>query len=540
MTIVRLMYVAAFAAASCGLSGCAGKQLSFGKVFAKNDSGETVSTQPAPRVDDAGLAKKTTARKSAFLDPPGAASEQSLGPGNPVADSSNNIELAGYEQQLKDRLDPPTFDAVMAEFRDVSPEHRADWLNMLATIEPKLVPQMLVAHRAWVSGPPPTDAAARTSPGGTSPENFVTYPPERPAGPPVIQPASDSNYVAQQPASPTGRPVIAPGLPIERPMPQTTPPVTHQQQSGETAAAARAVVHASNEAPSPASLWPPNDMPAQPIRQTGFVEMPAAVAPAVGRDAASPEAADTEGRYALANDWDTRLHRLIDAIEQELAATDASESAESIAELQVYLRMLYLMDGQQTRALQAIPGLEPSHQEFWTQMFWGLTNYFDKEGIPDPGHRATETITQMRSAIERLKPESRLQLRNATFSHKINSFGDYEQFARDEFDAGQPVLVYVEVQNFSSQMGGDSRYKTRLRSTIEIHKAGRGPDSGLVHTQEFPATEDTCRNLRQDYFHSYRLDLPADLSPGPHVVKLMVEDEISQRIATTSLSFVVK
>ena len=47
--------------------------------------------------------------------------------------------------------------------------------------------------------------------------------------------------------------------------------------------------------------------------------------------------------------------------------------------------MLYLMSGQQERALQAIPGLDPADQEFWQQTFWGLTNYFDSASIPCGG-----------------------------------------------------------------------------------------------------------------------------------------------------------
>src|SRR5690606_23974771 len=75
-----------------------------------------------------------------------------------------------------------------------------------------------------------------------------------------------------------------------------------------------------------------------------------------------------------------QLARLISTTEAEVAQLPAGETEaqkQTYIEKQVYLRMLYLMSGQQERALQAIPAIEPADQEFWQQTFWGLANYFD-------------------------------------------------------------------------------------------------------------------------------------------------------------------
>jgi len=53
-------------------------------------------------------------------------------------------------------------------------------------------------------------------------------------------------------------------------------------------------------------------------------------------------------------------------------------------------------------------------------------------------------------------------------------------------------------------------------------------------------TEDRCRSIRGDYFHSYRLDLPAHLTPGPYVLKLLVEDLVSGKTATETIPFTVE
>ncbi len=239
--------------------------------------------------------------------------------------------------------------------------------------------------------------------------------------------------------------------------------------------------------------------------------------------------------------WDGELQKLILLAEAETAKlSPGTTEVEKEAYIQghVYLRWLYLIAGRQAKALEAIPGLEPADQEFWQQMFWAVANYFDSDAMPDDAERASQTITQLHSAIGRLQENAKLELRNITFCHKISSFGNYERFDRDEFSPGQPVLIYAEVANFKSEPTADGQYRTLLRSTIEIYKAG--PGGGLVKREEFRATEDLCRNHRKDYFHSYQIDIPQRITLGPHVLKLIVEDQLSRKVATYSLKFTVK
>jgi hypothetical protein len=204
----------------------------------------------------------------------------------------------------------------------------------------------------------------------------------------------------------------------------------------------------------------------------------------------------------------------------------------------VALRMLYLMANQQERALQAIPGIDPGDQEFWQQMFWSVANYFDGQNVPDRGHRAALTATQLRTAVDRLQESAKLELRNVAFCHKIASFGNYERFDRDEFTPTQPVLLYAELSNFKSAPAAGGKYLTRIRSSIEIHDAA-GRQVMRIPTLE---TEDLCLNHRRDYYHSYEFSLPpaTKIALGPHTLKLIVEDLQSNKVAEETLRFTVK
>ncbi len=235
------------------------------------------------------------------------------------------------------------------------------------------------------------------------------------------------------------------------------------------------------------------------------------------------------------------LQRLIAQAERDVATAQLGISeAEQHNYIQkhVNLRLLYLVSGRQERALEAIPGISAGDQEFWQQMFWAVANYFDVEAMPSVSERATQTVAQLRSAIARLQENARLQLRNVAFCHKIVSFGSYERFNRDEFTPGQPVLVYAEVANFRSEPNAEQQYRTILKSTIDIYRAGSNGE--LIERLEFPATEDLCRNQRRDYFHSYEFTIPKRISLGPHVMKLTVEDQLNRKVATYTLNFTVK
>lgn len=268
--------------------------------------------------------------------------------------------------------------------------------------------------------------------------------------------------------------------------------------------------------------------------------------------ATQPEAPPAARRtHASATDWDEQLDTLIPIAEARAEATHRifRESADATGPAhdamrrdyiasQIDLRLLYLMAGERGRALQSIANLEPEEQEFWRQVLWAMTAYFDTEAMPDRSARATQTVQKLRAAINKLQGEARLQLQNVAFCRKITSFGNFERFEEENYGPGQRILLYAELLNFKSiPRDSDGLFKTQLKSTIEIL---REDQSQPLQRIEFEPTVDLCRSHRQDYFHSYELKLPFDLEPGPHVLKLTVEDIQSDDVAVYSLNFTVK
>ena len=204
----------------------------------------------------------------------------------------------------------------------------------------------------------------------------------------------------------------------------------------------------------------------------------------------------------------------------------------------VQLRLLHLIAGQMDRALQPVPSVDPADQEFWQQMLWGVANYFDVQGMPDSAERATQTISQLKSATMRLQEKARLDLHKVAFCHKITSFGSYQRFKRDEFTPGQPVLLYAEVTNFKSEPTSDGQFRTLMKSSVAVFEGGI--HGRMIESIPFAPSEDRCRNHRRDYFHSYEFAIPQGISSGPHVLRLTVEDQLGKKTAVTTLNFTVQ
>jgi hypothetical protein len=275
----------------------------------------------------------------------------------------------------------------------------------------------------------------------------------------------------------------------------------------------------------------------------GRIEPPAppAIVPTAGFAASEAGGASLTSTTLQGPYWQETLQRLTSLVEAEAAATQPGLSdAERIKFIkrQVWLRMLYLMAEQPQRAQSAIPGLNPAEQEFWTALFWAVSNYFDVQSMPEAGERAALTLQQLQYAQSRLQQSAALQLRNVNFCYKINSFGNFDSWQRDEFRPGQPVLLYAEISNFESRPQQNGYFTTRLKSDIEIRR-GRA-DGELVESNSLPVTEDACRSVRSDYFHSYTIDLPPHLTPGPYTLILRVRDEFSGKSAMHPIGFLIR
>lgn len=450
-------------------------------------------------------------------------------------ESASRRESASAQQSPG--LDAATLFLIESELRDAPAPERERWMAYLQTIDPKTVPYVLQARRMSVDasgGMPPGPQAIPGSPdqGERQPQVAASGMPRARAG----AGGAMSQMQLNAPDPGASSMVITPAGGQQTPVSQEY--VFNDNQS-RTPQPGRTAAPGQTEAPGQTQGPLPRISPS-PYGQASDVAMNDS---AVMRTNFEP--GDNLQNQPISSGQDAylqeALQRVIALTEAEVAARDPGYTEQERMDYlkrQVALRMLYFMSEQPHLAQQAIPDVSQADQEFWTELFWAVSDYFDVASTPDPADRAALAAAQLESAGQQLQEQARLELWNTSFSHKITSFGNFERYDRDEFRAGQPVLLYAELKNFHSEPMNNGYFRTQLKSHIEIRRGG--VDGQRIDYNSFDPTEDLCRAPRKDYFHSYKIELPHDLTPGPYALVLTVEDMLSGKVATEVLDFRIR
>ncbi|MBI1247546.1 hypothetical protein GC197_06825 [bacterium] len=230
--------------------------------------------------------------------------------------------------------------------------------------------------------------------------------------------------------------------------------------------------------------------------------------------------------------WEKSLADTIKKLESLAGNSRSTQEERTIAQLR--LRMLYLIADRKSEAMERVDGLTPEEQEVWTHTLFGLADYMKLDDIP-VNRRHALALGSFRRAMANLEAASPLELRNLEFIQSVESFGQFKPFTTHDFRPKQEVLLYVEVDNFSSQESGGS-FQTVLQSNYEIYdKSGRRIDA-----RQFPEVKDHCRVRRRDFYVPYRIYMPEEIAPGEYRLELTVRDPVADKFGQASIEFHIK
>ncbi len=175
-------------------------------------------------------------------------------------------------------------------------------------------------------------------------------------------------------------------------------------------------------------------------------------------------------------------------------------------------------------------------QEFWSRELYALSTYLDAQRVTDRSRRAAEAAVHHWEASNRLSQQGNLLVRNLAFCTEVMSYGVYTPFDRQEFQSGQRVVLYAEVENFQSQPTPRGHH-TSLESRYQIFDS-RGQK---IEEREFPPMQEYCHNPRRDFFIAYHdVRLPAQIFEGRYKLKLIIEDMLGKKVGESSLDFQIK
>lgn len=234
--------------------------------------------------------------------------------------------------------------------------------------------------------------------------------------------------------------------------------------------------------------------------------------------AASPSLADAQ-----------LLEKLIDRWAE--AAADETETA--ALRRQLKHRILLTLHGKIDQAVQPIPGMDASEQEYLRHQLLALWTAIDPEGHPVPQRRWAAALPQLREATNYLAAATgKLEVRGLSFCTEVLGYGMLTPFDSYHFTAGQEVLLYSELENFAAERLSDG-YETHFQGAYEVFdRAGK-----RVADNVLPPDQQVCNNYRRDYFIAYRLHLPSHLAAGRYRMEVTMEDLKGKKYGQSSIEF---
>jgi hypothetical protein len=134
--------------------------------------------------------------------------------------------------------------------------------------------------------------------------------------------------------------------------------------------------------------------------------------------------------------------------------------------------------------------------------------------------------------------QPQLRLTHEAMCMSVEGFGKLVPFDKASFLAGQEqrVIVYVEVENFTSEANSNGQWVTELSQELVIYNDSDGLPVWRTDWQTAP---DVTTNKRRDFYLVNVVTLPKALTLGKYQLKISVRDNKSSAEAETSIPFTI-
>ncbi len=216
---------------------------------------------------------------------------------------------------------------------------------------------------------------------------------------------------------------------------------------------------------------------------------------------------------------------------QRLSKAQPGESEAQRAGRLIKQRHLMVLAGDPDAAVQKIEEMSEQEQEYLRHQLLGLWTMVDPDGHPVPSRRFTTALPQLREATKfAAAATDSLDVRSLAFCTAIESYGQIKTFPGNRFDAGQRVILYCEVENFTVGKTSEG-FETHLQGSYDIYN----DKNEKVVSQLLPADKQVSANYLRDYFIAYQMHLPQQLTPGTYRLQLTMEDVTGKKYGQASI-----
>jgi len=190
---------------------------------------------------------------------------------------------------------------------------------------------------------------------------------------------------------------------------------------------------------------------------------------------------------------------------------------------QLDLQFLHLLLGHSTPQMDTIAPMAAEDRELVATVMDGLNN-FRAATRAEFGGVLGRKIRPLLEMADRLRAQSDLRVASLAMCTRVDGFGNFEPITH--FSAGReyPVILYCEIENFSSRLNGNKYWETNLTQECLLYNA----TGQRIWEDKRTAIADTCRNRRRDFFVVKMIRIPP-LTAGQYSLKVTITDPQSNR-----------
>jgi hypothetical protein len=138
---------------------------------------------------------------------------------------------------------------------------------------------------------------------------------------------------------------------------------------------------------------------------------------------------------------------------------------------------------------------------------------------------------------DRLRGQADLTVPVVALCTSVRTFGEYDPIDPARFAAGKAhdVILYSEVENFSSQLDDKQMWQTKLTQEAVLYT-----ESGMeVWSDKSEPINDLARHRRHDFFIVKKIRIPANLAVGRYLMKITIVDQQMSRVAEATVPIII-
>ena len=220
--------------------------------------------------------------------------------------------------------------------------------------------------------------------------------------------------------------------------------------------------------------------------------------------------------------WSEKLDETIQSVQSRLSIESEPETKNG---LEINLRLLEVLKRQMIDVEDRKDALTNEEKQYWQHQLDAIALMLNSDGQGsdlDRHNTAINTLDHLRKAVERLESIADLKISNGEFCTEVSGFGQFKAFTSTTFNSDQRMLVYCEVENYSSvqrEINAQSQVQTQLRGSYAIYDQ----DGKAVQQSAYPVVDDIARKRRRDFYMHFPIQLN-NLPAGKYKLQLLVED----------------